>query len=422
MKVVHLNASDKGGASIVAQRLNEALNAYTDVDSHHLIFSGNSKGLLKTTFWANSPSKKIRALLNHALDKFDFLQYERNAEIRFQFNHARIGIDISNHPLIKEADIIHIHWILKGFLSFHTLEKLIKLGKPIVWTCHDLWPFTGGCFYLWGCEKLSGGCGNCPYLNNPESNDLSYSLLRRKISMFKDVSINWVSPSRWLSEIAKTSPVLNQNVNFSVIPNPIRVSSFKVADLVKKNALRTKFGLKSDTFTILFSAANLENPAKGFVDFQEIITRIIGFNIQVIVVGKSSREVQLPVLFHYAGYVTDSDRVKDLFSASDLYVTTSHEDNLPTTVMESLASGVPALGYEIGGVPELISHGETGYVVTKGNKEAMSEAIIHLLNNPPLLESFAINARKRAEDKFDESIVANHYASLYKDIILVGNN
>ena len=416
MKVVHLNASDKGGASIVAQRLNEALNAYTDVNSHHLIFSGNSKGLLETTFWANSPLKKIRAFLNHALDKFDFLQYERNAEIRFQFNHARMGIDISHHPLIKEADIIHIHWVLKGFLSFETVEKLTHLGKPIVWTCHDLWPFTGGCFYLWGCENLPGGCGNCPYMNNPSPNDISHFLLLNKIKLFERANVNWVSPSRWLSDIARTSPVLNSNTIFSVIPNPIRVSDYEVAELNTKNKLKTEMGLKPEIFTILFSAANLENPAKGFNDFKNIMNLLTGFDVQVIVVGRSKKDVQLPLPFYYAGYVRETARVKELFAASDLYITTSHEDNLPTTVMESLACGVPALGYAIGGVPELISHGETGFIFPKGDFNAMANGVKELLNNPTLQKEFSLNSRLKAENTYDESVVSKDYASLYKQI------
>lgn len=417
MKVVHLNASDKGGASIVAQRLNSALNEYTEVKSQHLIFEGESHNLEATEFWANNFPRKIRAKVNHVLDKFDFLQHEREAKIRFQFNHARIGVDISAHPLIIDADIIHIHWILKGFLSFESLKKLIDLGKPIVWTCHDLWPFTGGCFYLWDCKRIASGCGECPYLYNQESNDLSSFLLNKKIEIFNGSGINWAAPSKWLSEVAKTSRVLDSEVEFAIIPNPIKVSSFEVSNASQKIENKVRFNLNPNKFTILFSAANLENPAKGFGDFRKILDKVDPNQIQAIVLGGSKGTIDLPVSFHYAGYVGNPEQVKSLFGAADLYITTSLEDNLPTTVMESMACGMPALGYNIGGIPELINDNITGFVYPKGDWQAMADGVLHLLKNPDLLKEFSVNARRKAESEYEESIVAKRYADLYKKVI-----
>lgn len=420
MKVVHLNASDKGGASIVAQRLNSALNEYTQVQSQHLIFDGDSNNLDATVFWSDNFLRKVRAKWNHILDKFDFLQNERDAKIRFQFNHARMGVDVSTHPLVLDADIIHIHWILKGFLSFDSLKKLIDLGKPIVWTCHDLWPFTGGCFYLWGCERLTAGCGECPYLYNAESNDLSSILLKKKIELFKWSGINWAAPSRWLGQVAKTSRVLNSDIVFSVIPNPIKVSSFHVINGTQKSENKVRFNLNPTKFTLLFSAANLGNPAKGFPDFIKILEDIHNSEIQAIVLGESKEPINLPIPFHYAGYVRSPDHVRSLFGAADLYITTSLEDNLPTTVMESLACGIPALGYNIGGIPELIDDGSTGFVFPKGDWQAMAGGVLRLLENPDLHAQFSINARGKAETEYEESIVAKSYANLYKEVLQKG--
>mgnify|MGYP002640742254 CR=1 FL=1 len=417
MKVVHLNASDKGGASIVAQRLNLALNEYTQVNSQHLIFEGSTANLTYTQYWGNSPVRRIRAKLNHALDKFDFLQYEKEAKIRFQFNHARMGVDISEHPLIQQADIIHIHWILKGFLSFDSLLKLLALDKPVVWTCHDLWPFTGGCFYLWGCERLPFGCGLCPYLRNNEPVDLSYISLRKKIELFSSANIHWASPSKWLTEIALKSPVLTPQTAFSVIPNPIRINDFTIVDAVSKEQFKSQLQLNPKALTLLFSAANLENPAKGFVDFLQLVEALKEYDIQAIVVGATKENIMLPIPFYYAGYVRDPKVVRELFAAADIYVTTSHEDNLPTTVMESLACGVPAIGYEIGGVPELISNGVTGFVYPKGDWQSMVEGVMQLMEDPSLLKKFSFNARKKAEEQYDESHVAKQYAALYQNIV-----
>ncbi len=418
MRVVHLNASDKGGASIVAQRLNQALNVYTGIQSTHFIFDAHSSKVdVNTYVWAHTFWRKIRAFVNHALDKFDFLQYEREASIRFQFNHARMGVEIHEHPLIQAADIIHIHWILKGFLSFESLEKLILLGKPIVWTCHDLWPFTGGCFYLWGCERLTKCCGECPYLGIPETNDLSSFSLKQKVEMFNDVRIFWVSPSNWLRKIARTSPVIKANSPFLCIPNPIKTGDFHVLNQLEKQEIRKELNLNTGYFTLLFAAANLDNRAKGFSDFIEIVNLLKMEKVQSIIIGPSKNEIPALIDTFVAGYVSDKNKINELMGAADLYITTSLEDNLPTTVMEALALGLPAMGYEIGGIPELIENDVTGFTYPKGDWRSMALGVLDLMQKPAKYAQLSSNARESAERKYDEAVVAKSYAELYQQVL-----
>jgi glycosyltransferase involved in cell wall biosynthesis len=414
MKVVHLNASDKGGASIVAQRLNSALNEYTQVSSQHLIFEGNTTNLSNTHYWGNSPVKKIWAKLNHALDKFDFLQYEREAKIRFQFNHARIGVDISKHPLVVEADIIHIHWILKGFLSFDSLEKLLELGKPVVWTCHDLWPFTGGCFHKRLCMELNKGCGNCLYLRNSEPNDASRFWLKEKTEIFNKHNLYWVSPSDWVINEVRGSSVFCKNPKIKQINNPIKVFSSKILDSELKEIERIKLGLQPKKFTLLFSAANIDNPSKGFDDFMKIIDFLPKQFLQAVIVGASQNKIELPISFISTGYISDEIRIQKLISVVDLFITPSLEETFGMVVAESLSNGIPALSYNIGALPELISHGETGFVYPKGDWQSMAQGVKNLMENPDLLKAFSFNARKKAEEQYDESQVAQQYAALYQ--------
>jgi glycosyltransferase involved in cell wall biosynthesis len=170
---------------------------------------------------------------------------------------------------------------------------------------------------------------------------------------------------------------------------------------------------------VVFSAANLENPAKGFPGFLALMERLKSHEIQVIVMGRSNSTVNLPVPFYNAGYIGDVSTVRALTSAADLYITTSQEDNLPTTVMESLACGIPALGYEIGGIPELISHGITGFVYPNGAWHLMADGVIKLIEEPPLLAEFSANARLKAEALYDEAKVSQQYAELYQSISLL---
>jgi len=417
-----LNASDKGGASIVAQRLNEALNAYTNVNSHHLIFSGNSKGFLETTFWANSPLKKIRAFLNHALDKFDFLRYERNAEIRFQFNHARMGIDISNHPLILEADIIHIHWVLRGFLSFETLEKLFKVGKPIVWTCHDFWPFTGGCFHPRDCDGIIRGCGRCPYLINSEQNDSSLFWLNQKLGLIKKNLPIFVFPSKWVLKEINKGGAFNEIKRTKVISNPININVKQSLLPIEKKALKKVLGLKEDRFTLLFSAANVNNLSKGFLDFIKIVQLLEHLPIQILIMGYSTKPVHFKVPYVYTGYLNNTTDISDCYLVSDLFITTSREETFGMTIAESMSYYLPVLGYNVGAIPEIIKNNLNGYIFNVGEVVEMAKKTEELINNPNRLKQLSENARSFVVENFDESIVANHYLSLYNDVIMGGIN
>lgn len=416
MKVVHLNASDKGGASIVAQRLNAALNQYTTVSSQHLIFDSSRSDLPETQVWANTPLRKLRALVNHALDKFDFLQYERDSSMRFQFNHARIGVDISEHPLILDADIIHIHWILKGFLSFDSLKKLLSLGKPVVWTCHDLWPFTGGCFYLRNCEELKKGCGNCFYLSNSENMDSSRLWLYQKSQLFTIPNLFWVSPSSWVIDQVRDSILFKQNGPIKKIPNPVNVLTLKVLNQNEKVIERENRGLDPNKFTLLFSAAFIDNPVKGFVDFCNIIRMLPCDTIQAVVIGKSKHKIDLPIPFLNTGYLSDLNEIQTLFSLVDVYITSSTEETFGMTVAESLASGVPVICYDVGALPELIDNGVNGFVYPKGEWKQMAEGVVKLIDNPELLAEFSANARSKAEVYYDEAKVSQQYADLYHSI------
>lgn len=416
MKVVHLNASDKGGASIVAQRLNAALNQYTTVSSQHLIFDSSRSDLPETQVWANTPLRKLRALVNHALDKFDFLQYERDPSMRFQFNHARIGVDISEHPLILDADIIHIHWILKGFLSFDSLKKLLSLGKPVVWTCHDLWPFTGGCFYLRNCEELKKGCGNCFYLSNSENMDSSRLWLYQKSQLFTIPNLFWVSPSSWVIDQVRDSILFKQNGPIKKIPNPVNVLTLKVLNQNEKVIERENRGLDPNKFTLLFSAAFIDNPVKGFVDFCNIIRMLPCDTIQAVVIGKSKHKIDLPIPFLNTGYLSDLNEIQTLFSLVDVYITSSTEETFGMTVAESLASGVPVICYDVGALPELIDNGVNGFVYPKGEWKQMAEGVVKLIDNPELLAEFSANARSKAEVYYDEAKVSQQYADLYHSI------
>ena len=419
IKVLHINASSEGGASVVAQRLNEGLNAIShEVVSKHLVFSGHLGNSQRTNLylWADSLPKRFFAFFKHALDKLSFLQFEASKKVRFQFSHASQGIDISQHELVQWADVIHFHWVHKGFQSFETLEKLLALNKKFVWTCHDLWPVTGGCYYTWGCENHKTNCGNCKYLKNPTEHDLSVSLLKRKMALWGNNQVRFVTPSHWLANQANLSVIMKNNTPMAVIPNPIDSDEFVPLSPEKRLELKKLNGFVKPL--LLFSAAYLQNPAKGFSHFLEMCSELQngGVEFEVLILGdnKGTELGPFPFKFTHWGYVTDVDRIKLAFQLSELYVITSVQDNLPTTIMESLSMGTPVAGYIVGGIPEMVDDGVNGFLVEAGDVKGLAIKVEAFLKNNRA--DFRNQARLKTLTTYDTKVIVKQITNVYKEL------
>ena len=416
LRIVHLNASSAGGAFVAAQRLSESLNKINGVNSVHLVFEGQSGDYL---LWANSWIKRKIAFVKHALEKLDFLRFEKNKTIRFAFSHAPFGIDITKIPQVQNADIIHLHWVNKGFLSLEGIESLIQTNKIIVWTSHDMWPFTGGCYHPRGCENYAIGCGNCQYLKSPSANDLSRIVFAKKQHAWGNGEIKFALPSHWLFDHANLSGVIdeNQKSKMRVIPNPIDVNYFRPATSNERLEALDGFGLKSNLPTLMFSAANLTNHAKGFKEFKEIckLLKSQGKEIQALIIGDSrSMELDLEVSTVHLGFVSDSTILRKAYWSTSIYVTTSHEENLPTTIMESLGCGIPVAAFAVGGIPEMIVENETGYLAEKLDFTNLANSISkHLSLNEESIKNICNNCNLFATEHYASNLVANQYLEFY---------
>ncbi len=203
-------------------------------------------------------------------ERMVFLRHEKSPNIRFLFSLANTGESIIRNPLVREADVIHLHWINAGFLSLKSLEELLNSGKPVVWTFHDMWPFTGGCHYALDCQEYTRECGNCPYLKRPRKGDLSHRLWKKKQKLFSDRIVNVITPSGWLQDCVEASSSLS-HWPVTTIHNPVDSEVFRPLERVE--ACR-KLGLDPSKKYILFGAATMKNVLKGFNYFLEA-TRII---------------------------------------------------------------------------------------------------------------------------------------------------
>ena len=397
LKVVHLNASSSGGAFQVAQRLHSAMRNQ-GLDSHHLVLSGPPSK--EYTIWADTLLKRIYVLFLHLLEKLDFLRFDRNKILRFKFSHGLTGVSILKHPLVKDADVIHLHWINKGYISIRGISELLKSSKKIVWTSHDLWPYSGGWYHLES-EYLGGASIGKGLVT------LSNRVKEQQESTWGTGQIQFIAPSNWLADRARS---LMPKVKVNVIPNGLDIHKFKPNASAN---LREKLGFLEDTFILVFSASNLKDSNKNINDFVKIVNFLAkeDGNIGVILIGSRAEDIEIDqsVKTYFTGYVKEVDELVSYYSISNAYVSTSLMETFPTTIMESHTCMLPAYGYKVGGVPEMIGE---DYLVERGDWESLASKILHfkhLSNSMNIREALLEKARK----KYDIQIIAKHVIELY---------
>ncbi|WP_293739926.1 glycosyltransferase family 4 protein [uncultured Parabacteroides sp.] len=405
MKIVILNTSERtGGAAVAAGRLGKALEQ-AGVQVNRLVRDDTWLNCFRF-YW----ERLIIFLCNHL-----------NRKNLFAVSFANTGMDLSGHPLVKDADIIHLHWINQGFLSVSDLGKLIDSGKPIVWTLHDLWPATAICHYPDECEKYQSRCSHCPLQVTNSLFDLANWTYNRKKRIGLD-KVHFVGCSKWITEMAKRSSLL-EVASFTSIPNPIDTSVFK--PLVKKDS-RERFQLPKDKLLLLFAAAKLSDRRKGaahLIEACSILKQYYTDKIEIVLMGNGSEELcqALPFKVNSLGYISDISTMVAVYSCADLFVIPSLEDNLPNTIMESMACGTPCVGFEIGGIPEMIDHRVNGYVASYKDASDLANGIQWVLEHEDRL-ALSDACVKKVQENYAEEVVAGQYTALYTKLLRVELN
>jgi len=413
MKVLLLNTSERtGGAAIAANRLMKALiDKGVEVKTLVLNKETNNENVIsiQSTFF-----NRQLARLNFLWERWVIFVHNRfSRKNLFRVSLANTGFDISLHLLVKEADIIHIHWINQGFLSLQGLEKLIKTGKPVFCTMHDMWFCTGICHHARECNCYQTQCHDCFYLTKPGHSDLSCQIFKRKKAVYQSGKITFITCSNWLKSRAEKSALLSGQQIFS-IPNPIDISVFRPID---KSRCREKFNLPNDKKLILFGAVKISDERKGIhylVEAVELLSRNTGANtMELVIFGKSNRDLSeiFSLKVNYLDYLSNEEDIVALYNAADVYVTPSLDENLPNTIMESMACGTPCVGFRTGGIPEMIAHQQNGYVAKYEDSGDLAKGILWCLEN---YSNLTVEARKKVENYYSEEIVAKQYLNLYQ--------
>jgi glycosyltransferase involved in cell wall biosynthesis len=414
MKVLMLSTSDmRGGAAKAAYRLQQGFLA-AGVDSQMLVQekTGNDRSII-------GPEGKISKGLSALRPSLDMLpQYIfRNSAPSYSTAWFPDGLQGKIQRL--SPDIIHLHWINKGFIK---IESLGRFGSPLVWTLHDMWPMTGGCHYDRDCVRYEAECGNCPILGRSGKYDLSYWNMHRKQLAWKDLNLTIACPSQWMAGCAAESSLF-KNKRIEVIPNGIDLERFRPID---RQQARDWLRLPKDRHLILFSAVDpIKNPHKGFPYFRQAM-QIIKQNKmenepEVVLLGASRTEeaLDLPFRTHFLGVLKDELSLALAYAAVDVFAAPSVQDNLPQTVMESLACGTPTAAFRVGGIPEMIDHMENGFLAGFKDSQALAYGIEWILENSERYSNLSAAARLKAQQHYDIEKVSSQYVELYQDLIMI---
>ena len=413
MKVLILNTFDiEGGAARAAYRLHLGLRDLK-VDSkmlvqiksggdHHVISPGSLFG-------------RGLALVRYVADGLPLMMYPKREQTNF-FS-AFIPERIAKKCFLINPDLIHMHWIGGGLVR---IESFRNFKKPLVWTFHDMWAFTGGCSYDSECSRYEDSCGSCPKLNGRRKMDLSYRVLRRKKKAWENIPMTIVTPSRWLAECTRKSPIFRDH-SIHVIPYGLDLTRYKPTE---KKIAREILGLPQNKKLILYGTLQALNEKRtGFELFRSAMSKLSNSGwsdkAKVVIVGgvKPLSWQELGLKTHFMGRLNDDFSLALLYSASDVFVTSSIQDNYPNVLLESLACGTPCVGFDVGGIPEIIEHQKNGYVAKARDWEDLAYGIQWVLEDSNRSIQLGMEARKKAEQEYALEIQAKRYLKLYEEVL-----
>ncbi len=416
MRVLLINTSERiGGAAIAASRLMEALKN-NGIKAKLLVRDKQTDQVTVVTLDNNW--KQVWKFVWERIVIWKANRFHKNN--LFAIDIANTGNDITSLPEFRQADIIHLHWINQGMLSLRNIQQIIDSGKPVVWTMHDMWPCTGVCHYAKSCVKYQTECRNCPMLwDNGGRKDVSYRTFQKKLKLFRGANLTFVACSQWLEGLAKKSALLQSHF-VTNIPNPINTNLFKPRSM---GEARQRLDLPTDKKLILFGSVKVSDQRKGAAYLIEACNVLakkhpgITDKLGVVVFGRQSSQLEtaLPFQVYAQEFIQDEKKIVDLYNAVDLYATPSLEDNLPNTIMEAMACGVPCVGFNVGGIPQMIDHLHNGYVAEYCSADDFANGIYWILHeeNYSLLSE---NATRKVAACYSERMVAKRYIDIYNKI------
>ena len=420
MKVIHLSSYDcVGGAAVAASRLNLSLN-----------FSGIDSKMFVREKTRNSPYViRYNPKRNSLLVKLGYNYRKKHIQKGFnQYKEIPGNLEMFSSPLsplssgplsqIPDADIYHLHWIT-NFLDIRELFKeLAKREKPVVWTLHDMNPFTGGCHHDDDCGKYTRICGSCPQLGSTDEKDLSFRQLKIKqeaYSLIPSSKMHIAADSNWLRDCARQSSLF-KNYRVETVHYGLDTNIFQPVD---KEAARTVLNINEKQIVISFGAANLSNVRKGFHYLVNAINSIAEEygNILLLTYGDGIPEYKIDCAVKHLGPVVNPYMMAIIQNSADFFVIPSMREAFGQTCLEAMACGTPAVGFNGGGIPDMIKDGDTGYLAVEKDELSLAEALKKMLNNKIKRIEMGKNARQFVLENFTLDIQTEKYSKIYSQLL-----
>ncbi len=420
MKVLLVNTYDIGGAANACLRLHEGL-LNSSIDSSVLLkqsqrkipFSYEARPLEQT-----SKKEKFKSIIKKALKKLKILNDKNSKQNQFirgrsanleMFSFPYSNYDITQSSVYKEADIINLHWVA-NFLDYTSFFK--KNNKPVVWTLHDMNPFTGGEHY----EEKYLGMDETGRPKERIYNEVEKKIIQQNLEIKREIinsvdNLLIVAPSKWLVNEAKKSEIFKKK---NVIHIPYGLNK-EVYSMRNKEYSKGLFGIPRDKKIILFVAESVSNSRKGFNFLIKAFKQLPKDNIMLCAIGRKNPKLESIENLMQLGTINDERLMSIAYSAADVFVIPSLMDNLPNTVLESLMCGTPVIGFPVGGIVDMIQNGVNGYVTEEVSSDALQQTILFFLNKDDSFDRRKI--RDNASKEYDLKIQAERYSKLYKQLI-----
>ena len=389
MNVLLISTSEcNGGGAIAARRLMDALNK--NGVTAKLIVRDKQTDAVTVCRTGNRLPKVLERLA--ILPRCGF-----NRSRLWQADIANVGIDITRTREFQEADVVHLHWVCQGMLSLDGMNKIMSSGKRIIWTLHDEWPYLGVCHYRGDCTEEE--CRKCPLL----CGSLPYNIYKKKHKLYRTWHPTFVGCSQWITRQAQHAMPGERVVH---INNCIPSGLFHPNNMQQA---RQALSLPQDKRLILFCSQKVTDERKGIAYLSEALRLLPKDDLSLLIVGRDAEQIPLPDGIRAFRFGSVKEQAMPmLYNAADVFLTPSLQDNLPNTIAEAMSCGTPCVGFNVGGIPEMIGHLENGYVARYRDAADLAEGIRFVLSHD-LREA----ARHKAADAYGETRVAQQHIKLY---------
>lgn len=410
MKVLHVNTNDiSGGAARAVYRLHHAL-LQGGIDSQMLV-QNKATDEISIFRTAKNNYDKFFSIFRPTIDSFALRNYPNRDKTLFSPALASFSNLIKRIDEIN-PDIVHLHWICGGYFP---LKDLLKINRPLVWSLHDNWAFTGGCHIKWDCEEYKRSCGKCPRLGSTKENDLSRKVFLHKMKIYSElIDLKIIGLSQWITECTQQSSLLKKHKVLN-LPNVIDCELYKPID---KNLARQILQLPLDKKLIIFGAVNATSDInKGFNQLIQAL-RLIGPDVDFVVFGSSNsnQTSSFSQKTYFLGHLYDDYSLALIYSAADVMVVPSLQENLSNAIMEALSCRTPVVAFDVGGNQDLILHKKNGYLAKPYDVLDLANGILWILNHEKLLE-IGDMARQHILNNFSRGVVIPLYTKLYEDML-----